>query len=338
MTFNFEKGKIVARVKGGVLDGQYLRVTPTDYEPRRSFSYIALPDGEFIPTPCQERERDSYYIVGSSGSGKSYFTRQYAQEYNRVYPDRPVYLFSKIRDDDSLKGIDNLKSVKVQKFTSPVTAASFYQNTAHNSLLVFDDVDTISKPEIRLSLKQLKDDALELGRHQNLSFISIAHLGTRGAETRRDLSEAQVLVVFPMSLNGSNMRMLEAYAGLTKKDIMALKKRVASRWVMIHLHMYPQVWVSQREAGLLSELAGYQPHPLRQLADKTRKTAAEIENEKPQVETCPCGGKITYQNRNRHLKTKKHRLWDAKRHDEYYAALLEHPKDEMFDEGEIEGF
>ena len=339
MAFNFEKesnGKILAKVKGGRLDGAYLRLTPEGYEPRHGFDYVALPDGEFVPCPMPQRERDTMYIVGSSGSGKSYFTRQYAQNYNKQYPNRPVYLFSKVKEDESLEGIKNLKQVKIQKFTSPQTGAGFYQTMAKDCLVVYDDVDTVAKKEMKISLSQLKSDILEMGRHQNCSFVSIAHLGSRGMETRRDLAESQCIVVFPTSLNGSNARMLTSYAGLTTKDVRVIKKKIKSRWVMLHLHVYPQAWISRREAGKLAELQSYVPHQLKKL-NVNKETVKEVEEEK-KVEKCPCGGRVSHFNRPRHLKTKKHRKWEAARRDAYWDALLAHPQDEGFEPGDVEDF
>lgn len=337
MAFNFEKecnGKILAQVRGGVLDGQLLRLSPQGYEPRRGFDYIALPDGEFIPYPMLQRERDTYYTVGSSGSGKSYFTKQYAQNYNKVYPSRPVYLFSKVKDDNSLEGIDNLKQVKLEKFTSPVTGAAFYQNMGKDCLVIYDDVDTVGKKEVKASLTQLKSDILEMGRHQNCSFISIAHLGSRGLETRRDLSESQCIVVFPMSLNGSNARMLTSYAGLTTKDVKVIKKKIKSRWVLLHLHVYPQVWVSQRECGLISELATYTAQDLKKI-NVLGGSVKDFKKEVPKTIKCPCGGSISHNNETRHMKSKRHRKYDAERRDAYWQRLLVHPKDEQFSDDDI---
>ena len=32
--------------------------------------------------------RDICYVTGASGSGKSYFTKQYADQYRKIYPKR----------------------------------------------------------------------------------------------------------------------------------------------------------------------------------------------------------------------------------------------------------
>ena len=38
--------------------------------------------------------RDICYVTGASGSGKSFWTRQYAEQYKKIYSKREIYLIS----------------------------------------------------------------------------------------------------------------------------------------------------------------------------------------------------------------------------------------------------
>ena len=51
-------------------------------------------------------KREIIFVAGASGSGKSYWTAGYANEYKKKYPDRNIIIFSKLDDDDVL---DKLK-------------------------------------------------------------------------------------------------------------------------------------------------------------------------------------------------------------------------------------
>ena len=82
---------------------------------RNPFNRLVLKEGEgkyqLIPNP--EIERQILYITGASGSGKSYFTRQYCNEYQRIFPKRPIILISSVSDDSSIDAIKGLKRLKL---------------------------------------------------------------------------------------------------------------------------------------------------------------------------------------------------------------------------------
>ena len=155
--FNIVKGKEVARiVGGGPLNDVKVRVE-TDPTAKRTnsgvtkaFNYMKLnKDMKFQPTPNTTHERDVYYVCGPSGSGKSYFTKQYIENYHKEFPQRPVYMFSTVLDDKTLKG---LKYVKHAKLTESIVQQPFDVKDFKDSLVIMDDVDTI---RIKMLKKQL---------------------------------------------------------------------------------------------------------------------------------------------------------------------------------------
>jgi hypothetical protein len=65
---------------------------------------VDLPDGstfEILPSPDPKR-REVFYIAGASGSGKSYIAKGIAQYYKRFFPEREIYLISKLGEDSTL--------------------------------------------------------------------------------------------------------------------------------------------------------------------------------------------------------------------------------------------
>jgi len=64
--------------------------------------------------PNKNQERDILYIIGKSGSGKSFYAMQYAKEYKKRFPDNPIYVFSeKQSDSESLDKIGDIKRIKI---------------------------------------------------------------------------------------------------------------------------------------------------------------------------------------------------------------------------------
>ena len=96
------------------------------------------------------------------------------------------------------------------------------------------------------------NQVLEIGRHYKITCMVTNHLPTNGNDTRRILNEAHTITYFPHSAGGKIKCMLEECVGLDMKQIAYLKKQ-SSRWATIFKN-YPQVYMVERELGLLNVL------------------------------------------------------------------------------------
>lgn len=249
-------GKVVAKISGGRYDGKLIYCCnedagdtsdSEDYESkgmgRSSFNYVNIKkhNGKLEPTPDTTRERDISYICACSGSGKSFYTKLYIKNYIKAYPKNNIYLFSKLKNDESLDDIKKIQRVKIDEdlIKDPVEL-----DDLTNSLVVFDDIDTITNKLLKDALLLLQDDILQCGRHKNVSCVITSHLATKGNETKIILSEAHNIVLFLGS--GQNYDyILNKYLGYTTKEIQALK-RLKSRWVSFCRH-YPQIIFTEYE-------------------------------------------------------------------------------------------
>jgi hypothetical protein len=85
------------------------------------------PHQRFQQIPNFSVERTILYITAPSGQGKSYYTKQYADEYKRIFPKRDVYLFSSLGDDGSIDKIKTLKRIKLTRefLSEDITAKDF---------------------------------------------------------------------------------------------------------------------------------------------------------------------------------------------------------------------
>jgi len=193
-------------------------------------------------------ERSITYITGASGSGKSYWTRMYVDEYKKIYPKREVYLISSISDDSSIDKIKGLHRIKMDKLlTEDISAKDF-----KDSCVIFDDTDCLTDKRLRLKVQEILNSVLETGRHFNCEVIYTSHLATDGHQTKRILNECKSVVIFPSGLGGRSIKyLLDNYFGLDKDQIKRIKK-LNSRWVQINKG-FPMSVVSDKEAYVLND-------------------------------------------------------------------------------------
>jgi hypothetical protein len=209
---------------------------------------IELPDdATFQPIPDPDpKVRQVWYVAGQSGSGKSYFARGIAENYKKLYPDREIYLISKLQEDETLDKmkIGKPKRINLQTLVDdPVDMDEF-----KDCLIIFDDWDTLDKPYFTIVHKLIEDLAI-MGRHTCTSMLILSHYLTNYSKTRLILGECQYLVLYPLATSQKALRYVcEHYGGMDKEDILNLKRR--GRWICIHKN-YPSYVISAHEANLL---------------------------------------------------------------------------------------
>ena len=205
-------------------------------------------DWTFQQIPNITTERQILYVTGASGSGKSYFTKAFTDQYKKIYPKREVYLFSSISDDSSIDKVKNLRRIKLTpEFLSDEISVQDFKD----SLVIFDDTDCITDKKMKLKITGILNAILETGRHFNVSCIYTSHVACDGRETKRILNEAHSLTIFPHGLGGRSLKyLLESYLGFDREQVKRIKK-LNSRWVSI-LKTFPMVVLSEKEAYVLN--------------------------------------------------------------------------------------
>jgi Cdc6-like AAA superfamily ATPase len=192
-----------------------------------------------IPTD-DPNQRDSIYITGPSGSGKSYFVSNFISEYKKRYPKREVILFSAKDEDPAL---DKYKPGRI-KLTDEMAEDPIDLKELENTLVVFDDIDQIGNKKIQDAVWNLRDRILEVGRSLQISICTVAHQITNYKASRICLNEADYVVFFPQS--GARFQInyfLKNYAGMDKEQIDGIKK-LKSRAVILK-KTYPMCLVYQ---------------------------------------------------------------------------------------------
>lgn len=206
---------------------------------------------EILPN-TDENKRDVYYVAGASGSGKSYIATQIAKNYNKLYPDREIYIVSKLDDDSTI----DKSGINIQRIDWRKLINNFDINIFSNCMIIFDDCDTIEGKEGKL-LKNVIDDIAIMGRRHseaqgNITLLFLTHYLTNYKATRLILNEATHLILYPQNSSYHQLYyILKNYVGLDDNESRKLKK-LGSRWISIHKN-YPQYYVSQFKVKLLNQ-------------------------------------------------------------------------------------
>jgi hypothetical protein len=242
------KGQPICLIKE---DNNKKGVVSLDDSARFPLKKLNLENNQYFQIiPDVTKERDVIYITGQSGSGKSYWISNYANEYKKMFPKKEIYLFSSLNEDKSIDSIKNLKRIKLSQelLDEDITAKDF-----ENSLVIFDDCDVISIKQIKNKVISIMNSILECGRHYKISCIVVSHLACKGSETKTILNECHKIVLFPQSIGAANLKyLLNCYSSLDKNQQEKVKK-LKSRWVCI-CKTYPNVICSEKDIYLSSEI------------------------------------------------------------------------------------
>lgn len=209
-------------------------------------------DSMFVPIPSpDEDKREVWYIAGASGAGKSYFARNLAEAYKKLYPDREIYLISKLNEDETLDNmkIGKPKRIKVESLLDhPPELEEF-----RDCMILLDDYDAFGKPFDKV-VHQLIDDIASMGRHTRTTMCCMTHHLTNYSKTRLILNEATHIVVYPQATAFAPLKyLLKQYVGLDEKQVKKLKNS-GSRWVAFK-KTYPQYIITEHSASLLADMA-----------------------------------------------------------------------------------
>lgn len=210
---------------------------------------IKLKQGQRMQyVPNFKQERTIAYIVGASGSGKSYFARHFADEYKKIYPKRKIYMFSSLTDDPSVNKIKGMKRIKLDANFMQV---EFDVNDFKDTLIIFDDIDCLSSKPIKAKVLGILDVLLQTGRHANVSVIYISHVACKGTESKLILNECHSVTFFAQTMQVRSMKyLLESYFGLDKRQVERVRK-LPSRWVTI-VKSSPTVALYEKGAYVLN--------------------------------------------------------------------------------------
>ncbi len=237
-------GKPIIKIVGGKRNNKIVYMD-ADESPKvkNKYSSIELDDGElFEPLANFKSNRSVSYIAGQSGSGKSYYCKQYIKNLlAHLKEKKPIILFSPFEEDPSLDDLEDIQRVKIDMSLAedPIDIKEL-----KNSIVIFDDIDSIKlkkkkeTQEVKEAIYELLHQCLEIGRHYDIDVVQTNHILCAGNDTKRILNESHNIVFFPHSGSKMSMkRLCEEYGGIDKEALKEIK-RIKSRWCCIHRN-YP---------------------------------------------------------------------------------------------------
>lgn len=247
MTFNFKKGKMVALIKSNKNKNDQILLV--DDKNKDGYKVVKLDDNNsFIPV-LDSDTRSITYICGASGSGKSTLANSIIENFNIMFPDSNIYIFSRLKTDPAFNKLEKI-IIRIPIDESLVDDPIDVINDIEEwSLVLFDDIDTISDKKIMDALNNIKSQILEIGRHKNIYCIVTSHLisGSNRAATRTMMNEMTNLVIFPKG-GGSVYQQrytLKNYLGFNNKEVDKIINADDTRWVLICKN-YPQYILTQK--------------------------------------------------------------------------------------------
>jgi len=220
---------------------------------KKTFNELTLSQSnqKFQVVGDPKRERDIIYISGRSGSGKSYFIKDYVNNYYKlIHKKRPVYLFSALKEDQTIDEIKGLLRIDLSlEFLEDeeISVSDFA-----NSCVIFDDTDVLKNKLIRDKVNHLLDEILQTGRHHKITCLITKHTTCNGPDTKIILAESHQFVLFINGLGNKTLKyLLDNYLGLDKDQIKKIK-RTKGRWVAINRSTFPMSVVSEKECFVVN--------------------------------------------------------------------------------------
>lgn len=231
-------------------DEKYTTLYETLKKRKDESNLIQLPpDSKFELTPLMPKDmkdgrfRSTLFVAGESGSGKTYFCKNYILLYSELYPKNKIYFISQQNkdNDESLKEIRGfMEQITIEELMdeeNPITWESFSSNPC---LVFFDDVDALDKRKVKKAgrsqfeaCKSLMDNLLNNSRKFGVSIIISSHdlYGAKKHETV--LKECEYFCLFPEGILFDNlMYFCNKKLGLNKETVTRIKEN-KSRWVVI---------------------------------------------------------------------------------------------------------
>ena len=209
-----------------------------------------------VPVPDHEREgkkifpkRECLYISAPSGGGKSTYIAHYAVQYKLLFPKSPIYMFSRVDKDPSIYNIIKIKRILIN---DSLVEDPIEPSELSNSLVIFDDIDTIPDKKQRKVVTEIRKDLLQTGRHEDVYVASTSHQITNYGETRDLLTESRAVTFFPQSGDVHHIEyFLQKYGGIRKKEEIDRILGLPSRWITLY-KSYPMYILHEQGVILLN--------------------------------------------------------------------------------------
>jgi hypothetical protein len=213
---------------------------------------VDIDDGQFMiyPDPSKFNVWEFLLIIGQCKSGKSTVALKYSELFQKIFPDRDIYLISTQNFDETLDKNKHIIRLPLESFARQAPEPDEFQD----SLVIFDDWESLEYTDKKMYgiVKGLLAQLITKGRHTNTRMICIRHKFSNSGDKVGQLcmSEATHYVIYPKTCNKANMKLiLGTYGVMDTKQIMDLYK-VPSRWIA-YVRRFPSFIISECSCWLI---------------------------------------------------------------------------------------
>jgi hypothetical protein len=179
-----------------------------------------------------DRTNQIVTMFGSSGAGKSYMINDLLMRNPAIKDGETVpavYLFSSVGGDDpSYAPIrehmdEKFFWVDPKDMEAKDTLVSSYEK---KSVLIFDDVASISNRRIRDRVLAFRDNCLEVARHKSLVIINSSHLFHDRVKTQKLRNSSSIFCLYPRNSNKAIVDVLETMFAMNRHERNDLVKKI----------------------------------------------------------------------------------------------------------------
>lgn len=200
---------------------------PVDYE----HEDIKLTNSVFTPRYFQFAGDwpNRILISGTTLCGKSYFTSMIIRSYKKQFKDNDVIIFSNLDEDPIL---DRYKPTRIELSEDLIEDPIELEELA-NSLVIFDDIDSLTNKSIRKAVHELRDQIFATGRHHQIASITTSQLLLKGKESVGSLENTNLVVLFPVASRGQVYSYFKDKMHFDK-DLINKICKLRTRWIVFH--------------------------------------------------------------------------------------------------------
>jgi hypothetical protein len=198
-----------------------------------------LEHGHFIIPPFKENNQaDTIILYGGPGAGKSWWIGDYCIEFMKIFPNRPIYLYSYKDTDPSLDRIKNKNGLPaIQRIL--IDDSWLIDNIedtglprveeVYDSLNIFDDIIGIGSKKLLDTVNKFRDNCIRIGRDKGVYVICSNHIIKGRNDTNIPNNLCKAFVVFPKKLNKKHLHDLLVNLNYDEHEIERISK--CEKWV-----------------------------------------------------------------------------------------------------------
>jgi len=228
-----------------------------NYIKKKNCKLVLRGGGKFVYVPS-EKVIERVLICGISGSGKSTWASQYVKMWKKKHGGnsknaRPFYIVSNVDEDEVL---DKLNPIRVDPDEIVHEGMSIEEEpeegekSVYDSLMLFDDIDTIENTKVRKATRGFLNNMLEVSRHYKTYVLITTHVIQNNFVSRIQLNEANVVVFFPKSNARAVTNYLKSYEYFTQDQIDRVLG-LNSRWVCLVKWVTPMIVLTERQVYIV---------------------------------------------------------------------------------------